>query len=138
MELTKYAKGTITFTLVIAIAQIWSVVSPVYKPPWEPWPPIIPFMVNYALPFLVDFYRPVLIGFAGLAVLWVWEGRRAGFVLALLLAAVASVFGVSVTIFNALNQEWSGFFTAAIAVTFPSLMALWYSVQGYRSHSSDT
>ena len=138
MELNRNAKGTIAFTILIVMAQIWATVTPVYKPPWEPWPPIIPFMVNYAVPFLIDFYRPVLIGFAGLAVFWVWEGRRSGYLLALLFAAVASVYSVAVTIFNAMNQEWSGIFTAAVAFTFPSLMALWYSAQGCRGHGSNS
>jgi hypothetical protein len=137
MELTRNAKGTIAFIIVVVIAQIWSAVSPVYKPPWEPWPPIVPFMKDYVVPFLINFYRPVLIGFAGLAVFWVWDGRRAGYFLAVLLAAVSSVFGVAVTVFNAVSQEWSGLFTAAVAVAFPSLMALWFSAQGYRSHGSD-
>ena len=98
----------------------------------------IPFMVEYALPFLVNYYRPFLIGLTGLVVLWVWEDRRAGYVLAFVLAAIATVFGVSVTIFNTANQEWMGMLTAVTAVTFPAVMALGYSFLGYRAHGSDS
>jgi hypothetical protein len=136
MQVSKNAKGAIAFLIVISIAHIWSAVTPVYDSPWEPWPPIIPLMTGYVLPFLIDFYRPVLIGLTGLAVFWIWDGRRNGYVLAMLLAAVASIFGVSVTIFNALQHEWSGLFTAAIAVAYPAVMAFWYSVQGLREGES--
>jgi hypothetical protein len=133
MQLRRNAKGTIGFMLAMVIGQIWSAVSPVYKPPWEPWPPIVPFMVAYVLPFLNDFYRPIMLGLTGLVVLWVWEDSRAGYVIAFVLAAIAIVFGVSVTIFNTVNQEWSGLFTAVTVVVFPAVMALWYSFQGYRA-----
>lgn len=133
MQLGRIAKGTIGFMIAMVIGQIWSAVSPVYKPPWEPWPPIVPFMVAYALPFLNDFYRPILLGLTGLVILWVWEGNRAGYLVALVLSAVATVFGVSVTIFNTMHQEWSGLFTAVAVVVFPSVMALWYAFQGCRA-----
>lgn len=138
MDLNRYAKGTIAFITIIAISHIWSAISPVYKPPWAPWSPIIPLMKDFVVPFLIHFYRPVLIGLTGLVVFWVWDGRRAGYLLAFLLAAVASVFGVAITIFNAITLEWSGLFTAAVSIAFPALMALWYSAQGYRSLGSDS
>jgi predicted outer membrane lipoprotein len=53
------------------------------------------------------------------------------------LAAIATGFGVMVTFFNAISQEWLGLFTAVIAVAFPAIMALWYSFQGYRSYGSE-
>ena len=136
MQLTSNAKGTIAFIIAVVCGQIWSAVSPVYKPPWEPWPPIVPFMNDYAAPFMANYYRPLLIGLAGLAVLWVWEGKLAGYLVALVLAAIASIFGVSVTVFNALSREWIGLLTAVVAVAFPALMALSYSVRGYRTHGS--
>lgn len=132
MQPTVNAKGTIGFIIALVVGQIWSAVSPVYKPPWEPWPPIVPFMVDYAVPFMVNYYRPILIGLVGLVILWVWDGNRAGYLIALVLAAVATVFGVSVTVFNTMNQEWLGLFTAVSAVTFPAIMAVWYSIRGYR------
>lgn len=138
MQLSRNAKGAIAFLIVISVAHVWSAVTPVYKSPWEPWPPIVPLMKDYVVPFLVHVYRPVLIGLTGLAVFWIWDGRREGFVVAMLLAAVGSVFGIGITIFNALQQEWSGLFTAALALTYPAVMALWYSTQGYRSHGSET
>jgi hypothetical protein len=137
MRLSKYAKGTIAFLIAMVIGQIWSAVSPVYKSPWEPWPPIVPFMVAYVLPFLNDFYRPIMFALTGLVVLLVWENGKAGFVIAFLLAAVATGFGLSVTVFNTMNQEWSGLFTALTVVVFPSIMTLWYSFHGYSSHSSE-
>ena len=138
MELNRYAKGTIAFIILIVMSQIWATVSPVFKPPWQPWPPIVPFMVNYAVPFLIEFYRPVLIGFAGFAVLWVWEGKRAGYLLAAIIAVVASVYSVLVAVLNGMNQEWSGLFTVAVAFAIPSLMGLWYSAQGYRHIGPET
>ena len=135
MQLSRNAKGTIGFIIAVVCGQIWSAVSPVYKPPWEPWPPIVPFMVDYAVPFMVNYYRPFLIGLAGLAILWVWEGQPAGYLLALVLAAIATLFGVSVTVFNTMTQEWVGLLTAVVAVAFPAIMALWYSFQGYRAHN---
>ena len=135
MQFTRNAKGTVALIIAVVCGQIWSAVSPVYEPPWEPWPPIVPFMVDYAVPFMVNYYRPLLIGLAGLAILWVWEGRRAGYLLALALAAIATVFGVSVTIFNTMTQEWIGLLTAVVAVAFPAVMALWYSFQGCRARS---
>ena len=90
------------------------------------------------MPFLTHFYRPILIGISGLVIYWVWEGRRAGYLLAVLFAAVASVFGVAITIFNAITMEWSGTFTAAVSVAFPALMALWFSAKGYRYVGSET
>lgn len=136
MQLSRNAKGAIAFLIVISVAHVWSAITPVYEPPWEPWPPIVPFMKDYALPFLINFYRPVLIGLTGLAVFWIWDDRREGFLVAALLAAVGSIFGVSVTIFNALQQEWSGLFTAFIALAYPAVMAFWYSAQGFRNHGS--
>jgi hypothetical protein len=134
MELPKYAKGAIAFILFIAASHIWSAVTPVYKPPWTPWPPLVPIMKDFVVPFLVNFYRPVLIGASGLAIYWIWEGRRAGYILALILTVVAAGFGVLVVIFNAMAQQWSGLFTAAVSIAFPAVMALWYSYQGYRNH----
>ncbi len=130
--LSKNAKGTIAFLSVIALAHIWSAVTPVFKPPWEPWATLVPIMKDLVVPFLVHFYRPVLIGFTGLAVFWIWDGRRGGFLLALLLSIVASAFGVLVVIFNALAAEWSGVFTCVVSIAFPALMALWYSWKGYQ------
>ena len=95
-------------------------------------------MKDFVVPFLIHFYRPVLIGLTGLVIFWVWDGRRAGYLLAFLLAAVASGFGVLVAFLNAMQQEWSGLFTAAVSIAFPALMALWYSAQGYRHHGSET
>ncbi len=138
MQLSRNAKGAIAFLIVLALANIWTAISPVYKSPWEPWQPIVPLMKDYVVPFLIHFFRPVLIGLTGLAVFWIWDGRRKGYVVAMLLAGVAGIFGVSITIFNALQQEWSGLFTAAIAVAYPGVMAFWYSVQGYRNHGSET
>jgi hypothetical protein len=137
MELTRNAKGTIGFIIAVVCGQIWSAVSPVYRPPWEPWPPIVPFMEQYAVPFMVNYYRPVLIGLAGLAILWVWEGKRAGYLIAVVLAAIATVFGASVTVFNTMTQEWIGLLTAVVAVGFPAIMMLWYPFQGYRTHRSE-
>lgn len=137
MEHNRFAKGTIALVILIVISQIWGTVSPVFKPPWQPWPPIVPFMVNYAVPFLIEFYRPVLIGFAGLTVLWVWEGKRAGFLLAVIFAFVASLYSIAVTFFNAMAQEWSGLFTCVVAFAIPSLMGLWYSALGYRHHGGE-
>ncbi len=130
--LSKNAKGTIAFLSVIALAHIWSAVTPVFKPPWEPWAPLVPIMKDWVGPFLVHIDRPVLIGFTGLAVFWIWDGRREGFLVALLLSIVASVFGVLVVIFNALAAEWSGLFTCVVSIAFPALMALWYSWKGYQ------
>ncbi len=137
MQLTRNAKGTIGFIIAVVFGQIWSAVTPVYNPPWEPWPPIVPFMSEFAVPFMVNYFRPVLMGLAGLAIFWVWEGKREGYLVALLLAAIATGFGVMVTFFNAISQEWLGLFTAVIAVAFPAIMALWYSFQGYRSYGSE-
>ena len=130
--LSKNAKGTIAFLSVIALAHIWSAVTPVFKPPWEPWAPLVPLMKDFVVPFVAHFYRPVLIGFTGLAVFWIWDGRREGFLVALLLSIVASAFGVLVVIFNALAAEWSGVFTCVVSIAFPALMALWYSWKGYQ------
>ncbi len=137
MQLTRNAKGTIGFIIAMVLGQIRSAVSKVYKPPWEPSPPIVPFMKEFVSPFMNYYYRPVLIVLAGLVILWVWEGRRAGYLVALVLAAIATGFGVFVTIFNALSQEWLGLFTAVTAIAFPAIMALWYSFQGYRSSGSE-
>jgi hypothetical protein len=138
MQLSRNAKGAIAFLGVIAIAHIWSAITPVYKPPWQPWPPIVPLMKDIVVPLLVNFYRPVLIGFSGLAVLWMWEGRREGFLVSMLLAAIAAMFGTLVTIGNALAQEWSGTFTAAITLAYPAIMAFWYSFQGYKNDHLET
>ena len=138
MQLTRNAKGTIGFIIAMVLGQIWSAVSRVYKPPWEPWPPIVPFMKEFVSPFMNYYYRPVLIVLAGLVILWVWEGKREGYLVALILAAIATGFGVTVTIMNAITQEWLGLFTAVFAVAFPAVMALWYSFQGYRSHGSES
>jgi hypothetical protein len=86
---------------------------------------------------MVNYYRPFLIGLAGLAILWVWEDEPAGYLVALVLAAIAAVFGVSVTITNTMAQEWIGLLTAVVAVAFPAVMALWFSFQGYRAHSAE-
>lgn len=130
--LSRNGKGAIAFLSVIALAHIWSAVTPVFKPPWEPWAPLVPIMKDFVVPFLVHLYRPVLIGFGGLAVFWIWDGRREGFLVALLLSIVASAFGVLVVIFNALATEWSGVFTCVVSIAFPALMALWYSWKGYQ------
>lgn len=134
MELTRNAKGTIGFIIALVVGQVWLLVSPVYRPPWEPWPPIVPFMVEFAVPFMVKYYRPALIGLSGLVIMWVWEGKRAGYALAFVLALVGAGFSLFVTMFNVFNQEWHGVLTAVTVSTFPSIMLLWYSVQGYRSH----
>ncbi len=138
MQLTRNAKGTIGFIIAVALGQIWMGVSSVYKPPWEPWPPIVPIMSEFAVPFMVQYFRPILMGLTGLVILWVWEGKREGYLVALVLAVIATAFGVMVTLANAISQEWLGLFTAVTAVAFPAIMALWYSFQGYRSHGSET
>ena len=133
MDTSRCAKAAIAFLLIIAVAHIWTMVSSVYKPPWQPWPPLVPLMKHFVVPFMHEIYRPLLIGFSGLAIYWMWDGRRAGFVLSLLLTVISAVFGVLIVFFNAMAGEWSGCFTAAVAVACPSVMAFWYSYQGLRS-----
>jgi hypothetical protein len=87
---------------------------------------------------MVRFFRPVLIALTGLVILWVWEGKRVGYLVALVLAAIATGFGVVVFLLNALNQEWLGTLTAVCAAAVPAVLALWYSYQGYRSQGSGT
>lgn len=94
-------------------------------------------MKEFASPFMNYYYRPVLIVLAGLVILWVWEGRREGYLVAFVLAAIATVFGVIITIMNAITQEWHGLITAVFAVAFPAVMVLWYSFQGYRNHGAE-
>lgn len=137
MELSKYAKGTIAFMMIIAVSHYWTILSPVYKPPWQPWPPIVPLMKDFVVPFLTHFYRPILIGMTGLIVYWVWEDRRVGYLVALFFSAIASIFGVAITIFNAITLDVSGTFTAAVSVAFPAVMALWFAGQGYRNIGSN-
>lgn len=136
MQLNRNAVGATAFIIAVILGHIWSAITPVYKPPWQPWPPLIPLMSDYVVPFLVHYYRPILIGLLGLAILWMWDGRRAGFAITIVLMVIASAFGVLVVIFNTMAQEWSGALTGIISIAFPSLMALWYSYQGYRSHGS--
>lgn len=131
MQLDRNAKGAIIFSMMMVIAQLWMATSPVFDPPWEPWPPIVPFMGTFAVPFMVNFFRPALMALTGLAILWVWEGKRSGYLLALILALITSLFGVVVFLLNALNQEWLGTLTA-LATHFPAVMALFYSFKGYR------
>jgi hypothetical protein len=132
MQLSRNGKGAIAFLSVIAIAHIWTMLSAAYKPPWEPWQPLVPLMSNYIVPFLHHVYRPVLIGFSGLAIFWIWDGRKEGFALAAILSAIAAGFGVLITFFNGLSGELSGTFTALVAVAYPGVMAFWYSVKGLR------
>jgi len=132
MQLNRNAKGTIAFSVAIVLGQLWMAVSPVYDSPWEPWPPIVPFMGGFAVPFMVRFFRPILIALIGFAVLWVWEGKRVGYLAALVLSTIATVFGVVVFLSNALNQEWLGTLTAVCSAGIPAFFALWYSYKGYR------
>ncbi len=132
MEASRYAKAAIAFLLIIAVAHIWTMVSSVYKAPWQPWLPLVPLMKHIVVPFMHEIYRPILIGFTGLAIYWMWDGRRVGFVLSMLLTLISAAFGVLITFFNGMAGEWSGCFTAAVAVAYPSIMALWYSYQGFR------
>jgi len=69
--LSRNAKGAMAFLGIIALSHIWSAITPVFKPPWQPWEPLIPMMKDFVVPFLVHFYRPVLIGFTGLAIFWI-------------------------------------------------------------------
>lgn len=134
MKFQKHAKGTIAFVIMMTVGQIWMAVSPVYESPWEPWAPIVPFMAGFAVPFMQNFFRPVLIVLAGVVILWVWEDRRAGYSLALMLATIASAFGVIVILLNALNQEWLGTLTGIFAAALPAFLLLWYSFQGFRNN----
>jgi hypothetical protein len=139
VQLTRNAAGTVAFTIAMTLGQIWNVATPVNKPPlWKPWPPIEPFMVAYAVPFMNGYYRPILIALTGPVVLLVWQGRRSGYLVAFVLALIGAGFGVSITIFNALNQEWLAVLSAVTAVAFPAVMALGFSFQGYRSHGLET
>lgn len=133
MKFRKYAKGTIAFVIMMTVGQIWMAVSPVFDPPWEPWAPIVPFMAGFAIPFMQNFFRPLLILLAGLVILWVWEDQRAGYSIALVLATIASGFGVVVILLNALNQEWLGTLTGICAAAFPAFLLLWYSYKGFRN-----
>ena len=132
MKSRKYARGTIAFVIMMTIGQIWIAVSPVYDSPWEPWAPIVPFMAEFAVPFMQNYFRPVLIVLAGFVILWVWEDRRAGYSIALVLAVIASGFGVVVILLNALNQEWLGTLTGIFAAALPAFLLLWYSYKGLR------
>ena len=137
MDLPRYAKGAIAFLLILAVAHVWTMVSTVYKPPWQPWLPLVPLMKDFVVPFTHQLYRPILIGGTGLAIFWIWDGKRAGYILALFLTFISAAFGVLIVIFNFMAGEWSGTFTALIAVAFPSVMACWFSYQGYRQHEVD-
>jgi hypothetical protein len=134
VQLTRDAVGTIAFTIGTGLGQIWNFVTPVNKPPWKPWPPLEPFMKAFVAPFMGGYYRPILIGLTGLIIFLVWQGKRSGYVLSLVLTAIAAAFGVSITISNAINQEWLACLAAGIAVAFPAVMASFFSFQGYRSH----
>lgn len=133
MQLSRNAKAVIAFSIMMVLGQIWMTVSPVYDPPWEPWPPIVPFMAGFAVPFMQRYFRPIQMAMTGLLLLWVWEGKRAGYLIGLILAVIATGFGGVVTLLNAMNQEWLGTLTAVCAVDVPAVMTLWYSYQGYRT-----
>jgi hypothetical protein len=133
MDLPRYAKGAIAFLLFIAAAHTWSAVTSVYKPPWQPYLPLVPMMKDFVVPFMHEIFRPVLLGGSGLAIFWIWDGKRAGYGLALALTAIAAAFGVLVAFFNIMAGQWSGVFTAAVSLAFPPIMACWYSYQGYRN-----
>lgn len=131
MQLGRHAKGTISFSIMLVFAMFWLAVSPVFDPPWEPWEPLVPLMSGFAVPLLNQFYRPLLVALIGLAVFWVWEGRRSGYLLALVLALVGLAFTAVVTFANVMNQTWIGAFTTTCAA-IPALLASWYAYQGYR------
>jgi uncharacterized membrane protein len=94
-------------------------------------------MKDFVVPFMHHVYRPILIGLTGLAIYWMWQERREGYLVAMVLTIIASGFGVLVTIFNLFGKQWSGAFTCLIAFAFPALMALWFSYRGFiRSNQS--
>lgn len=133
MELSKYAKGTIAFFIVLIAAHYWTMLSSVFNKPWHPWPPIVPLMKDWVVPFMHHIYRPLLLGVSGLVVYWLWQGERrsAGYAMAFIFAAISFVFGFSIVIFNTITGFWSAVFTMIVGVTFPAAMATWYSAQGY-------
>ncbi len=135
MPLSTHAKGAIIFSLMLVLGSLWLSVSPVFDEPWEPWEPIVPLMGGFAVPFVNQFYRPLLIALTGLAVLWIWEGKRIGYLVALVLALIGSAFAVLITFANVMNQTWLGAFTTLCA-SVPALLALWHAYQGYRLQGS--
>jgi hypothetical protein len=131
VQLSRYAKGTISFSIMLVFATFWLAISPVFDSPWEPWEPVVPLMSGFAVPLFNQFYRPLLLALTGLAVFWVWEGQRSGYLLALVLALVGLAFTAVVTFANLVNQTWIGAFTTTSA-TIPALLACWYAYHGYR------
>ncbi len=132
MGLSTYAKGTIVFSVMLMFGMLWLAISPVFDSPWEPWEPLVPLMSDFAVPFVNRFYRPLLVALMGIALFWVWTGRRAGYLLALLLAAVGAVFTAIITFGNVMNGTWLGALTTVSALV-PAVLAVWFSYRGWRS-----
>lgn len=99
MTLTSNAKATIAYTLALTILMAYDVASfqangLVWGPAVGGLPVLGPLLVNLSTT-LVGLILPIFVLFAGISVLWIWEGNRSGYTVALILAIVAILLNLA-------------------------------------------
>ena len=99
MTLTSNAKATIAYSLALTVLMAYDVAS--FQANAEVWGPAVgglpvlgPLLVNLNTA-LVGLILPIFVLLEGLGVLWIWEGKRSGFTLALVLAIVAILLNLA-------------------------------------------
>ena len=128
MELTSNGKATIVFAATLAALGAYSDASAQANPEWIASLP--PFM-QQAFPILATVGIPIFTVLSALAILWVWQGWRAGYILALLLGVLATLDRLQfvVTRLGADLPLVAGM--DAISAVVAALLA-WYAFKGQR------
>ena len=99
MELTNDSKGTIAYSLALTILMAYDIAS--FQANADVWGPAVgglallgPLLINLSTT-LVGVILPLFVLLEGVAVLWVWQGNRSGFTLALVLGIVAILLNLA-------------------------------------------
>jgi len=126
MELTNNAKATIAFSGALAVLAVYDVASAQANPDWgtamkETLGPVGPFIVGSV---------PLLVISLGLAITLVWQGNRAGFILALCLALAAGVPNIAAGIFRLIAGAPVGAIIC-FSIVFLGAVLVRYAYRGY-------
>ncbi|MGH3155882.1 MAG: hypothetical protein ACRDNF_04805 [Streptosporangiaceae bacterium] len=131
MEISRNAKGAMSFLIMAIITVVYDVVGDCQNPSWNSK---VPMWLMHRMPFLMNVFIPFVFLVAAFALAYIFMGYRRGYVIAL-------AFGVLTVVYNVLPGIWRLQAHAADGAAIcgfeiiMGLIMMWYAYAGFREAS---